>query len=201
MQLGTLGNPLWWPNVPASLSPLRAHFVLGLFFMNTNPPRMPGQLSFMALIVVFSAFMLWSSFRISKFDSISSPGVFPMLCAGLMLVTGLMSLRQAWKASPSADTDQTVFQQFVIQLAPLKLILFVALILAYMLALEVTGFLVSSYVFLLLSMQVLGSKKIFVNIWVSALVLFCIFIVFRTAFSVVLPAGSLLGPYTPEFLK
>ena len=169
--------------------------------MNTNHPRMPGQLSFMALIVVFSAFMLWSSFRISKFDSISSPGVFPMLCAGLMLVTGLMSLRQAWKASPSADTHQTVFQQFVIQLAPLKLILFVALILAYMLALEVTGFLVSSYVFLLLSMQVLGSKKIFVNIWVSALVLFCIFIVFRTAFSVVLPAGSLLGPYTPEFLK
>ena len=169
--------------------------------MSTNPPRLPGELSFMALVVAFSAFMLWSSFRISKFDSISSPGVFPMLCAGLMLVTGLMSLRQAWKASPSANTHQTVFQQFVIQLAPLKLILFVALILAYMLALEVTGFLVSSYVFLLLSMQVLGSKKIFVNIWVSALVLFCIFIVFRTAFSVVLPAGSLLGPYTPEFLK
>ena len=169
--------------------------------MSTNPPRLPGQLSFMALIVVFSAFMLWSSFRISKFDSISSPGVFPMFCAGLMLVTGLMSLRQAWKASPSADTHQTVFQQFVIQLAPLKLILFVALIVGYMLALEVTGFLVSSYAFLLMSMQVLGSKKIVVNLWVSALVLFCIFIVFRTAFSVVLPAGSLLGPYTPEWLK
>lgn len=118
-----------------------------------------------------------------------------------MLVTGLMSLRQAWKASPSADTHRSVFQQFVIQLAPLKLVLFTALIVAYMLALEVTGFLVSSYVFLLLSMQVLGSKKILMNFLVSAFVLICIFIVFQTAFSVVLPAGSLLGPYTPEWLK
>lgn len=169
--------------------------------MHANRPRLPGELTFMALMVAFSAFMLWTSFQISKFDSLSSPGVFPMLCAALMVVTGLTSLRQAWKASPSADTNQSLFQQFVIQLAPLKLVLFAALIVAYMLALEVMGFLVSSYVFLLLSMQVLGSKKIVVNLWVSALVLFCIFIVFRTAFSVVLPAGSLLGPYTPEWLK
>lgn len=169
--------------------------------MHTNRTRLAGELTFMALMVAFSAFMLWTSFHISKFNSISSPGVFPMLCAALMLVTGLMSLRQAWKASPSADTHRSVFQQFVIQLAPLKLVLFTALIVAYMLALEVTGFLVSSYVFLLLSMQVLGSKKILMNFLVSALVLICIFIVFQTAFSVVLPAGSLLGPYTPEWLK
>lgn len=169
--------------------------------MVTNRPRLPGELSFMALMVAFSAFMLWTSFHISKFDSISSPGVFPMLCAALMLVTGLMSLRQAWTSSSNADDTHTVLQQFVIQLAPLKLVLFTALIVAYMLALELTGFLLSSYVFLLLSMQVLGSKKIVVNLWVSALVLMCIFIVFQTAFSVVLPAGSLLGPYTPEWLK
>lgn len=169
--------------------------------MVTNRPRLPGELSFMALMVAFSAFMLWTSFHISKFDSISSPGVFPMLCAALMLVTGLMSLRQAWVSSSNADETHTVFQQFVIQLAPLKLVLFTALIVAYMLALEVTGFLLSSYVFLLLSMQVLGSKKIVFNLLVSALVLICIFIVFQTAFSVVLPAGSLLGPYTPEWLK
>jgi putative tricarboxylic transport membrane protein len=35
----------------------------------------------------------------------------------------------------------------------------------------------------------------------SLLVLAGVFLVFRTAFSVVLPAGSLLGPYTPELLK
>ena len=169
--------------------------------MHTNHSRLPGELTFMVSMVAFSAFMLWTSFHISKFDSISSPGVFPMLCAALMVVTGLLSVRQAWKASSSAQASQSVFQQFVIQLAPLKLVLFTALIVAYMLALEVTGFLVSSYVFLLLSMQVLGSKKIVVNLLVSALVLICIFIVFRTAFSVILPAGSFLGPFTPEWLK
>ncbi len=169
--------------------------------MVTKRPRLPGELSFMALLVMFSAFMLWTSFQISKFDSISSPGVFPMLCAALMLVTGLMSLRQTWQSPSNADATRTVFQQFVIQLAPLKLVLFTVLIVAYMLMLEVTGFLLTSYVFLLLSMQVLGSKKIAVNLLLSALVLICIFIVFQTAFSVVLPAGSLLGPYTPEWLK
>ncbi len=169
--------------------------------MHTSPPRLPGELTFMALIVAFSAFMLWTSFQISKFDSISSPGVFPMLCSALMVVTGLMSLRETWKASPGADANQSVFQQFLVQLAPLKLVLFTALIVAYMLALEVTGFLLSSYLFLVLSMQVLGSKKVVLNLLVSALVLVCIFIVFQTAFSVVLPAGSLVGPYTPEWLK
>ena len=169
--------------------------------MKTNRSRLPGELTFMALMMAFSTFMLWTSFHISKFDSISSPGVFPMLCAALMVATGLLSLHQAWKASPSADASQSVFQQFLVHLAPLKLVLFTALIVTYMLALEVTGFLVSSYVFLLLSMQVLGSKKIVINLMVSALVLICIFIVFRTAFSVVLPAGSLLGPFTPEWLK
>lgn len=169
--------------------------------MIKNRPRLPGELSFMALMVAFSAFMLWTSFHISKFDSISSPGVFPMLCSALMVVTGLMSLRQAWRSQAPKDSGQSVFRQFVVQLAPLRLVLFTALIVAYMLALEVTGFLVSSYVFLLLSMQVLGSKKFVFNLLISGVVLICIFIVFRTAFSVVLPAGSLLGPYTPELFK
>lgn len=169
--------------------------------MIKNRPRLPGELSFMALMVAFSAFMLWTSFYISKFDSISSPGVFPMLCSALMVVTGLMSLRQAWRSQAPNDSGQSVFQQFVVQLAPVRLILFTALIVVYMLALEVTGFLVSSYVFLLFSMQVLGSKRFIFNLLISGVVLICIFIVFRTAFSVVLPAGSLLGPYTPELFK
>ncbi len=85
--------------------------------------------------------------------------------------------------------------------APLTLVLFTLLIVAYMLLLEVLGFLVASYLFLLLSMQVLGSKRLGLNLVVSAVVLAAIFIVFQTAFSVVLPAGSLVGPYLPEFLK
>lgn len=169
--------------------------------MHTSHSRLPGELTFMALIVLFSAFMLWASFQISRFDSLSSPGFFPMLCAATMLVTGLLSLVKAARAKLSLEPNQSVFQQFVQKLAPLTLVLFTVLIVVYMLLLEVLGFIVASYLFLLLSMQVLGSKRLGLNLAVSAVVLAAIFIVFQTAFSVVLPSGSLVGPYLPEFLK
>jgi putative tricarboxylic transport membrane protein len=118
-----------------------------------------------------------------------------------MLVSGLMSLRQSVKTPLVLEVNEGVIGQFVRKLAPVTLVLFTLLIVAYMLLLEVLGFVVSSYLFLLLSMQVLGSKRLMLNVLVSAMVLAAIFIVFQTAFSVVLPAGSLLGSYLPEFLK
>ena len=168
--------------------------------MHTSHPRLPGELTFMVLAVALSAFMLWAAYGISQFESISSPGVFPMLCAALLLITGLMSLVSTAKARLQLE-GETFFQQFVRKLAPLQLVLFTALIVAYALTLEILGFLLGSYLFLLLSMQVLGSKRIGLNLLVSAVVLAAIFVVFQTAFSVVLPAGSLVGPYLPEFLK
>jgi putative tricarboxylic transport membrane protein len=168
--------------------------------MHTSHPRLPGELTFMVLAVAFSAFMLWTAYGISQFESISSPGVFPMLCAALLLITGLMSLVSTAKARLQLE-GETFFQHFVRKLAPLQLVLFTVLIVAYALTLEILGFLLGSYLFLLLSMQVLGSKRIGLNLLVSALVLAAIFVVFQTAFSVVLPAGSLVGPYLPEFLK
>lgn len=168
--------------------------------MHTSHARLPGELTFMVLSVVFSTFMLWASYSISQFESISSPGVFPMVCAAALLVTGFMSLLKTARAKLNLE-GETFWQQFVRKLAPAQLVLFTLLIAVYALTLEVVGFLVGSYVFLLLSMQVLGSKRMGLNLVVSAVVLAAIFVVFQTAFSVVLPAGSLVGPYLPEFLK
>ena len=169
--------------------------------MRTSQSRLPGEITFMLLIVAFSSFMLWASFKISRFEALTSAGAFPMLCAGAMLVTGLMSLRQSLRAKLQLENGETAFGQFVRKLAPLTLVLFTLLIVAYMLLLEVLGFIVSSYLFLLLSMQVLGSRRLLVNLAASAVVLASIYIIFQTAFSVVLPPGSLIGPYLPEFLK
>lgn len=169
--------------------------------MHTRHPRLPGELTFMVLIVAISMFMLWSAFKISGFESVSSPGVFPMVCAAAMLVTGVMSLRQTAKGHLQNDEGLTLVQLFVLRLAPPQLVAFAALVTLYMLMLERTGFLLTSYIFLLLSMRVLGSKRMLLNAAVSVLVLAAIFIVFRTAFSVVLPDGSWVGAYTPEMLR
>lgn len=169
--------------------------------MHTSHPRLPGELSFMALIVAFSTFMLWASYNISKFESISSAGAFPMVCAGVMLVTGLMSLVKTARGKVVLEGNETLTQQFVRRLAPVQLVLFGILILVYMLLLESLGFLLSSYLFLACAMQLLGSKRIGLNLLVSAVVLASIFVVFQTAFSVVLPSGTWLAPYLPEYLK
>ncbi len=169
--------------------------------MHTSHPRLPGELSFMALIVAFSTFMLWASYNISKFESISSAGAFPMVCAAAMLITGLMSLAKTARAKLALEGGETLLQQFARRLAPPQLVLFAVLITIYMLLLERLGFLVSSYLFLASSMQLLGSRRTLLNLLVSAVTLAAIYVVFQTAFSVVLPSGTWLAPYLPEYLK
>lgn len=169
--------------------------------MRTSHPRLPGELSFMVLIVLFSAFMLWASYNIARFTSISSPGAFPMLCTAAMVVTGLMSLVRTARARLTLEGEGSVLQHFIRRLAPPTLLLFALLILAYMLLLESLGFLVSSYAFLVTAMRVLGSRRLGLNLLVSLGALAAIYVIFQTAFSVVLPSGSLLAPHLPEFLK
>ncbi len=169
--------------------------------MHTSHPRLPGELSFMALIVAFSTFMLWASYNISKFESISSAGAFPMVCAAAMLITGLMSLVKTARAKLVLEGGETLLQQFARRLAPPQLVLFAVLITIYMFLLERLGFLVSSYLFLACSMQLLGSRRTLLNLLVSAVTLAAIYVVFQTAFSVVLPSGTWLAPYLPEYLK
>jgi putative tricarboxylic transport membrane protein len=90
------------------------------------------------------------------------------------------------------ESGESLWQQFVRRVSPAVLVQFVICIAAYMLALEKIGFILSSYLFLLVSMRVLGSRKWLLNLWVSALCLAAVYLIFQTVFSVVLPSGSLL---------
>lgn len=169
--------------------------------MHTSHPRLAGELTFMALLVLFSVFMLWASYSISSFESLAAPGTFPVVCSLAMLVTGGINVVKTARAKLNLENGETWLQQFGRKVTPVQLIAFTVLIVMYMLGMEVIGFLLASYLFLAISMYLLGSHRVGLNLLVSAVVLVAIFIVFRTAFSVVLPAGSLVGPYLPEFLK
>lgn len=70
-----------------------------------------------------------------------------------------------------------------------------------MVVLEPLGFLLSSYLFLVIAMRVLGSRRMGLNALVALLSLAAIYVIFQTAFSVILPPGTLIGPYLPEVLK
>lgn len=162
--------------------------------MHTSRRRLPGELVFSMLLIVFSLFMLWQAYSISKFESFTSAGAFPMFAAAVMLLSGLKAATETVRLTPLPGAEgESAWRQFVRQLTPGMLVQFVLAIAAYMFLLERLGFVISSYLFLVVSMRLLGSRKWVLNIWVSALSLALVYLVFKTIFSVVLPAGTLLA--------
>ncbi|MEO6319020.1 MAG: tripartite tricarboxylate transporter TctB family protein [Polaromonas sp.] len=160
-----------------------------------HPPRYRrvGELSFTVLLVAFSLFMLWQAYSISKFESITSAGSFPMFATAVMVITGLLIAGQTARAKPlPGPQGESLLQQFVRQITPGVLVGFTLSIAVYMALLDVLGFLIASYLFLVVSMWILGSRRMVLNLVVSALSLAAIYVIFQTAFTVVLPAGTVL---------
>ena len=162
--------------------------------MHASRRRLPGELVFSILLIAFSLFMLWQAYSISKFESTTSAGAFPMFAAAVMLISGLIAAGETVRMKPApGQQGESVWRQFVRQVTPGVLVQFVLAITAYMLLLERAGFLLSSYAFLVVSMWLLGSRKLVLNLWVSALSLAVVYAIFQTVFSVVLPSGSWLA--------
>ena len=156
--------------------------------------RLPGEFVFALLLIVFSLFMLWQAYSISKFESFTSAGAFPMFAVAVMLISGLIAAGETARMKPLPGTEgESVWRQFVRQITPGMLVQFVATIAAYMFLLERMGFVLSSYVFLVVSMWLLGSRKLTLNLWVSTLSLAVVYAIFQTIFAVVLPSGSWLA--------
>ncbi|MCM2296207.1 tripartite tricarboxylate transporter TctB family protein [Rhodoferax sp.] len=161
--------------------------------MHTSRRRLPGELAFSFVLIAFSFFMLWQAYSISKFESFTSAGAFPMFAAAVMLIAGLIAAAETVRMAPLPGVEgESIWRQFVRQITPGVLVQFVIAIASYMFILERAGFLLSSYVFLVVSMWLLGSRKLFLNLWVSALSLAVVYLIFQTIFSVVLPSGTWL---------
>lgn len=162
--------------------------------MHTSRQRLPGELVFSILLIVFSLFMLWQAYSISRFESFTSAGAFPMFAAAVMLISGVIAAGETVRMAPEPPAqDESVWRQFVRQITPGVLVQFVLTIAAYMFLLERVGFVIASYLFLVASMWLLGSRKLMLNLWVSAVSLAVVYAIFQTIFSVVLPTGTWLA--------
>lgn len=160
-----------------------------------SPRRRPiGEVVFCLLLALFSAFMLWAAYTISGFSSLTSAGSFPLFATAVMLVTGLINVRQSLRDSTTPTLDgESAARKFLRELTPPVLLAFTAATATYMLLLDKLGFVVASYLFLVVSMALLGSRRWLLNLLVSALTLAAIYVVFQMAFSVVLPKGKWLA--------
>lgn len=153
--------------------------------------RRPGELAFAVIILVFSVAAFWQSYGISGFTGMTTPGVFPMLASGVMIISGMMILISTAKAPPN-PSENSGFYSAVLSSNHIVLI---GLVLAYIILMPIVGFVLSSALFLFGAFQFLWRKNPLVTALLTMATLAVIYVIFREVFQVVLPQGRLLRGY------
>jgi len=156
-----------------------------------------GELGFSLLLVVFSATAFWQSYAISGFSGLATAGVFPMLASATMLLAAVCILIKKSKQLKINSADEMAYdahskQGFFRSILPLQLVVVVALITGYVIAMPLFGFLLSSAAFLFLSFGYLWRKSIVVTVLITLASVVSVYLIFRKLFVVVLPKGTLI---------
>jgi len=141
---------------------------------------------FVVVLIVFSAAALWQAYQIAGFSKLSSPGVFPMLAAALMLLSGLFILRSELQSVPVKS--ETGDGQPIV---PVRVAVVTLLLVLYVIAMPTLGFLLDSGLFLFACLAYLWKKPLWMALLVSLVSLVAIHLVFREVFQVILPQGTL----------
>jgi len=160
--------------------------------MSKPSPKRQGELGFSLLLVVFSVSAFWQSYAISGFTGLSTAGVFPMLASATMVVAAVCILLQSLSQSPVANPESANNQGFFQTILPLRLVIVVVLIAAYVIAMPLLGFLLASAVFLFLSFSYLWRQSLVSSVLITLVSVASVYLIFRKLFQVVLPEGTLL---------
>lgn len=145
--------------------------------------RRPGEAAFAVIITAFSGFLLWTAYRISGFEALSSPGALPMASAATMVVSAVMIAAQTLRSKPAGG------QSLRRDIMPMPIVLTIVMVGAYALLLKPLGFLPTSFLFVAILIRVLGGQGIVFCAMVSASSILLIYIVFRVIFNVIMPEG------------
>jgi putative tricarboxylic transport membrane protein len=161
--------------------------------MPEKKSRLPGELTFTLLLLLGSLYLFQQAYGISGFESLTSAGVFPMLSALVMVITALIAMSGVVQ-SPLAvpDEGESPSGHFIRRITPSVWAMFTTAVVLFMLLLSKLGFVLSAYLFLVLSMRLLGSTRWLFNILLSAVSLAVVYLIFQTVFSVILPKGTWL---------
>ena len=155
--------------------------------MSTENHRRPGELVFVILLLLASLWLFWQSILISGFSGLSTPGVFPMLASGLMVVSTLSILRDTARRAPGGHG----FNRFLEEITPLRQAVMLGLVAFYVVLRPSFGFVITSGLFLFASISFLWRRNFLLKAGLSAFALAIIYLIFRIAFQVVLPKGTL----------
>ncbi len=160
--------------------------------MSGPSPKRQGELGFSLLLVVFSVAAFWQSHAISGFSGLTTAGVFPMLASATMVVAAVCILFQSVSHTSDTHSDLASGQGFLQTILPLRIVIFVMLIAAYVVTMPWLGFLLASALFLFLSFSYLWRKSFVVSLFITLVSVASVYLIFRKLFQVVLPKGTLL---------
>lgn len=155
--------------------------------MNTPNELRPGEKIFSILLVLFSGFLFFESYKISQFKSLVTSGAMPMFASTLMFVSSIFILINTF--SKDKTLKQNSFQ-VIKYLFPLRFILFVLLVFLYTFVIQYLGFLLASGIFLFISVWSLWEKGALPAILISLSSIASIYLLFRIVFKVILPIGT-----------
>lgn len=151
--------------------------------MTRTATRRPGERTFCFLLVMLSVFVFWQSYNISGFSALSSPGAFPLAASAAMILASCVVFFHVLKA-PASEGVRFFYHCF-----PPIVGIVMGLIIIYSVMLESLGFLISSFLFLSISIQVLYRKNIVTTVAITLFSLVVVYIIFRLVFQVILPEG------------
>lgn len=147
-----------------------------------------GEVTTVWLLLVFSLFVLYQAYRITGFSGLSSAGAFPLAAAFIMSATALyLVLDNLRLAHRQAADDHRPAWLVINALMPLRIVLFTALIVAYMLLLQPLGFLFSTFLFLCSGFIYLRGSTPLRCVLIAAVAVAVIYGLFHYLFRVVLP--------------
>lgn len=146
-------------------------------------PRRPGELVFNTAMTMGSAALLYSAYGISGFEALSGAGAIPMAASATMLVCSGITLRETL-AKP-AGGDGSIARDIL----PAPVLVTIAMITAYAVALRWLGFIPTSFLFLVVMTRYLEKRSWLWSALVSLVTVAVIYLIFRLVFTVLMPQG------------
>lgn len=151
----------------------------------------------MALELLFNAglliFFIYSYFYIGLVEADVNPGIldaveWPRILLGLLIVLLVFNIINTLKKRKEGETFKIEFD--IKKIIKSKLFIAIVLLFIYVVALDYTGFIVSSIIFFMLYSRLLGEKSIPKLVISSILSVGILYIIFNTMLGINLPRGT-----------
>lgn len=162
---------------------------------NSPPPRRPGEAIFALVMLAGSLVLLWQAWNIAGPSRLSAARSVPVAATAIMVGAMVVVLVQTLRRPAPRGV------KFRLDILPREVVLMVGLLVAYALLLRPLGFVPTSFLFLLVAIQLLSRKGWLWSAGLSAACVIGVWIIFRLVFTVLMPQGIVPEAQIVQFLR